>query len=130
MIALIRRLFGKAGPPSESRAKYVSPSSVTFDEDGISTFWKGEPHERISWDAVLIVVIEIKQQGWISVPHWYLSGKGAGIAFPSDAVGHEALVNEFKSRFPGYNKVDTYRMIVEAMGADAGSFLIWEREAA
>jgi hypothetical protein len=128
MIALIRKLFGKEDVASKQRATYVSPSSVTFNDDGISTFWEGEPHETISWDSVLIIFIEIKREGWLSVPHWYLSGKGAGIAFPSNAVGHEALLDEFKSKFPGYHTVDTYRMISEAMVADAGSFLIWKRQ--
>jgi hypothetical protein len=103
---------------------------VTFDENVISTLWEGEPHENVSWESVLIVLIEIKQQGILTVPYWYLSGKESGIAFPSDAVGHEALVNEFKSRFPEYDKESTYLAIIEAMGADTGSFLVWQREGA
>jgi hypothetical protein len=128
MIALLRRLFGKNDVPSKPREKHVSPCSVTFDENGISTFWEGAPHETISWEAVLGVFVEIKHEGLLSVPHWYVSGKNAGIAFPSNALGHEALLDKFNSKFPGYRTGETYRMISEAMVADTGSFLIWKRD--
>lgn len=127
MIALVRKLFGKKTAASQPGKKYVSPYSVTFNDEGISTFFETAPHEKISWDAVLGVLIEIKQQGFLDVPYWYVSGKDSGIVFPSDAVGHEALLNEFASKLPGYHNAETYRVITEAMGAQTGSFLVWKR---
>ena len=127
MLTLLRKLFGKKDASSQPRKKYVSPYSVTFNDEGISTFFENQPHEKISWAAIVGILIEIKQQGWLSVPYWYVSGKDSGIVFPSDAVGHEALLGEFKSKLPGYHSAQTYRVVTEAMGAQSGSFLVWKR---
>ena len=127
MIALLRKLLGKKNAPASTGTKYVSPYSVTFNDQGISTFFERKPHETISWGAILGILIEIKEQGFLSVPYWYVSGKDGGIVFPSDAVGHEELLNEFKLKLPGYHNAQTYRTITDAMGAQTGSFIVWKR---
>ena len=126
MIALLRKLFGKKEAPATGK-KHVSPYSVTFNDQEISTFFEGKPHETISWGAILGILIQIKEQGFLSVPYWYVSGKDGGIVFPSDAIGHEQLLNEFKSKLPGYHNAQTYRAITDAMGAQTGSFIVWKR---
>jgi hypothetical protein len=115
--------------PEPRRSKYVSPYTVKFDENEIVVSIDGKPHESVAWADLIVIGIRIENQGLIDVPYWILGGRSGGCMYPSDALGHEAVTDEFKNRLPGFHCKETYTTIAQAMTALEGGFVVWERPA-
>lgn len=108
---------------TESKSLYT----VKFDENEIVVSVDGKRHESVAWGDLIFIGIRIENQGFIDVPYWILGGRSGGCMYPNDAAGHKAVTDEFKNRLPGFHCKETYKTIVQAMGALEGGFHVWER---
>lgn len=103
-----------------------SPCSVVFDDHKIHSFYNGNPHESIAWNDVENIFIIIEDD-FLPFPYWYIVNGNTGVRMPNDAVGGKDLMGEFGSRLPGFQRDKTYRVIIDAMGAMEGVFMVWKR---
>lgn len=110
------------------RPKYVSPYAVSFDDTEVTVSLNGEKKESVAWEELFVIVIQIENEGFVDVPYWILGAKSGNCFYPSDAVGHEALSEQFEKRLPGYYSNATFKVIGEIMVATSGGAVVWERQ--
>lgn len=109
-------------PPAERQL----PCSVVFDDHKIESFYNGNPHESIAWAEVENIFVSIEDD-FLPFPYWYIGNGKTGIRMPNDSVGGKELMDEFGNRLPGFRQDETYRVIIDAMGAMEGMFMVWKR---
>lgn len=129
LIAYLSKCRHKADPSTAepNKSQFVSPYMVKWDETEIVVFLNGKRHESVDWADLSTVGISIEQQGFTSSPFWLLGGRSGSCMYPSDAIGHEAALDEFKHRLPGFDCDATYETIIQAMTAVEGGFVVWAR---
>ncbi len=116
-------------PPQKlvrSSAERQSLCSVVFDDQNIRSFYNGNPHESIAWAEIENIFIGIEDD-FLPFPYWYIGNSKTDIRMPNDAVGGKELMDEFGNRLPGFRRDETYRVIIDAMGAMEGMFMVWKR---
>ncbi|WP_050476671.1 hypothetical protein [Herbaspirillum rhizosphaerae] len=111
--------------PARRAAARAKPVTVAFDDEFIKTSRGDAELESIAWQDVNRIVITIGDD-FLPMPYWMIATVKGGIRLPNDTPGLESLMEEFKSKLPGYDNDATYQAVISAMGAMEGVFEVWK----
>ncbi|MBU0858756.1 MAG: hypothetical protein KJ667_02355 [Alphaproteobacteria bacterium] len=99
---------------------------VTFDDDTIIVTRPNGTTERLRWDALEAVILEIAEGGPLRADmFWILAGHdGTGCLYPGGATGENEMLEALQKRLPGFND----DILIEAMTTTTQQeFLLWTR---
>jgi len=99
------------------------PYEVIVTEAGVTCTHASRSTDSIRWNDVEEILLVTTSDGPLLPDMWYVfSGGDGGVSIPSEAKGFDALWEELKTRFPGFD----HSQILEA-GTDHAKRLLWKK---